>query len=70
MPLKWLTIRKFSTETGYTEDAIRSKIKAGVWLEGAIWRKAPDGRILMNTVGYEQWVEEQEYERQAHQASR
>ncbi|MDH3337193.1 MAG: excisionase [Gammaproteobacteria bacterium] len=65
-----MTIKKLSQESGYTEDAIRSKIKTGVWLEDHVWKKAPDGRILMNTVGYEQWVEEQEYAQQAHQASR
>ena len=58
--IKWLTIRKFSCETGYTENAVRCKIKAGVWLEGLLWKKAPDGRILMNTAGYEQWVEEEQ----------
>lgn len=57
--LKYLTIRKFSVESGYTEEAIRSKIKRGEWLEGVHWKKAPDGRVLMNPEAYEQWVEGQ-----------
>jgi hypothetical protein len=55
--LRYLTIPKFSAESGYTEDAIRTKIRDGVWLEGEIWKKAPDGRILIKVEGYEEWVE-------------
>ena len=51
--LRWLTIEKFSAESGYTPDAVRSKIKRGDWLEGHVWIKAPDGRILIDTEGYE-----------------
>lgn len=57
--MRWLTIEKFSAETGYTPDAVRSKIKRGDWLEGKVWIKAPDGRILMDTEGYEKWVTSQ-----------
>lgn len=59
MSVRWLTIKKFSAETGYTPDAVRSKIKEGVWLKGQVWTKAPDGRILIDTEGYEKWVTSQ-----------
>lgn len=55
--LRYLTIAKFSGESGYSEDAIRAKIKNGVWLEGIVWKKAPDGRVLIDTEGYGKWVE-------------
>ncbi|GAB3416884.1 hypothetical protein GCM10027318_34340 [Massilia agilis] len=55
--LRYVTIPKFSAESGYTEDAIRTKIRDGIWLEGEVWIKAPDGRNLINTEGYERWVE-------------
>jgi hypothetical protein len=45
------TIEKFSAESGYTPDALRSKIKRGDWLEGQVWIKAPDGGILIDTEG-------------------
>ena len=64
--LRHLTIEKFSTESGYTPDAVRSKIKRGDWLEGEVWIKAPDGRVLIDTEGYEQWATSQVY---AHEAS-
>jgi hypothetical protein len=57
--LRWLTIEKFSAESGYTPDAVRSKIKRGDWLEGRVWVKAPDGRILIDTEGFETWVTSQ-----------
>jgi hypothetical protein len=57
--LRWLTIDKFCSESGYTPDAVRSKIKRGDWLEGRVWIKAPDGRILIDTEGYEKWVTSQ-----------
>lgn len=57
MNLRYVTIGKFAAESGYTEDAIRSKIKNGVWLMGSVWIKAPDGRVLIDVQGYERWVE-------------
>lgn len=54
--LRHLTIPAFSASSGYTEDAIRSKIKRGEWLEGCVWIKAPDGRILIDSEGYEAWA--------------
>ncbi|PTR07076.1 hypothetical protein C8R32_10831 [Nitrosospira sp. Nsp5] len=53
----YVTIRKFSEFSGYTEDAIRAKIKRGAWMENRVWRKAPDGRILISVEGFESWVE-------------
>jgi len=55
--MRYLTVRKFSIESGYTEAAIRSKIADGTWLKDYVWRKAPDGRILIDVDGYEAWVE-------------
>lgn len=55
--LRYLTIGKFAVESGYTEDAVRAKIKAGVWLDGIVWKHAPDGRVLIDVQGYEKWVE-------------
>jgi len=55
--MKWITISKLCELTGYTENAIRAKIKNGVWLFERHWRKAPDGRILFNPHAIEAWVE-------------
>ena len=55
--LNYVTIKKFSELSGYTEDAIRTKIRDGVWLEGKVWIKAPDERNLIILEGYHKWVE-------------
>ena len=54
--LRFVTIKKFAELSGYTQDAVRSKIKRGDWLEGGVWAKAPDGRILINLPMFEAWV--------------
>jgi hypothetical protein len=56
--VNYVTIRKASELTGYTENAIRSKVADGTWLEGVVWRRAPDNRILISLAGYEAWVED------------
>jgi hypothetical protein len=45
--------------TGYTIKAMERKIERGDWTEGKVWRRAPDGRILIDILGYQRWVEGQ-----------
>lgn len=56
-PSRWVLINRFAEITGYSEDAVRHKVKNGTWPQGRIWRKAPDGRILVNLEEFERWVE-------------
>jgi hypothetical protein len=58
--MKWVLIKKLVELTGYTEDALRPKIKKGVWLQGVHWRKAPDGRIHFSVPAIEAWIEGRE----------
>jgi hypothetical protein len=46
--MRYVTIRKFASASGYSEDAIRSKLRDGIWRLGEIWIKAPDGRVLID----------------------
>lgn len=55
--MRYLTVRKFSSESGYTEAAVRSKIADGTWVENQVWKRAPDRRVLIDVFGYEEWVE-------------
>jgi len=55
-PAPFVRISLAAVITGYTEKAIRRKIADGVWREGAVWRKAPDGSILISIKGYTEWV--------------
>jgi len=43
--------------TGYSEKAINGKMDAGVWREGREWKKAPDGKRLVDMQGFELWVQ-------------
>lgn len=58
--VEWITIKRFAELTGYTDQAVRDKIRGGVWLEGTVWKRAPDNRILINTRRFDAWVEGKE----------
>jgi len=55
--IKWVLINKVTDLIGYTDDAIRAKIKKGVWLAGIHWIKAPDGRLMFNLEAIQKWAE-------------
>jgi hypothetical protein len=60
-PCQWVLIKRFAEVTGYTENAVRHKVKGGVWVQGRLWRKAPDGRIFLNLLEFERWVESERH---------
>jgi hypothetical protein len=43
--------------TGYSVKAMERKIERGDWQEGKVWQRAPDGRIVIDVLGYQRWVE-------------
>ena len=51
-----VTVNKFCELTGYSPAAVDKKRRDGVWLEGEVWVKAKDGRVLISLEGYEAWV--------------
>ncbi len=57
--MKWVTKKKAAELSGYSEKAIERKIEEGIWLNGVVWIKAPDGRILISTDGIDAWAEGQ-----------
>ena len=59
MTKKYVLVKKLEDLIGYTENAVRCKIRQGVWLEGIHWRKAPDGRILIDYEQILKWIENQ-----------
>lgn len=54
--MNWVTIKKLSQLCGYSEDAIRAKIKKGHWVIDQHFKKAPDGRILLSVKEVEKWI--------------
>jgi hypothetical protein len=57
VPTRYVLLPLAALVTGYTVKAMERKIERGDWLEGKVWRRAPDGRILIDLFGYQKWVE-------------
>ena len=55
--MKYITIKKLTELSGYSEHGIRAKIKKGIWLCNKHWIKAPDGRIFLDPKEIEAWQE-------------
>jgi hypothetical protein len=68
--INWVTVNRFCDLSGYTIDAVHSKIKRGDWLEGVIWRKGPDGRRLISLENYDKWAEGRPLEFQSRRGRR
>jgi hypothetical protein len=56
-PARYVLLPLATALTGYSVKAIERKIERGDWLEGKVWKRAPDGHILFDIVGYQKWVE-------------
>jgi hypothetical protein len=59
IPVYLVQLDVFERATGYTPDAVQKKIQRGEWREGIHFRRAPDGRLLMDLRGYHAWAEGQ-----------
>jgi hypothetical protein len=55
--MKYVRLRLFAEQSGYTEKAIRRKIEEGIWVQNREYRRAPDGSLLIDVEGYNRWVE-------------
>lgn len=56
-PTRYVLLALAALVTGYSVKAMERKIERGDWVEGKVWRRAPDGRILIDLLGYQKWVE-------------
>jgi len=56
MHLQWMLLPLFCVCTGYTAKAIQRKIEDGKWIEGRMYKRAPDGHITINLQEYYRWV--------------
>ncbi|GGX55488.1 hypothetical protein GCM10007392_23970 [Saccharospirillum salsuginis] len=53
---RYVTIKRYSELSGYSEEAIRQKIKKGIWRLSKHVHRAPDGRLLINVEEVEKWI--------------
>jgi hypothetical protein len=56
-PARYVLLPLANLLTGYSIKAMERKIERGDWRENQVWKRAPDGRILIDLVGYQKWVE-------------
>jgi hypothetical protein len=56
-PARYVRLPVAHVVTGYSIKAMERKIERGDWQEGKVWIRAPDGRVLIDLVGYHRWVE-------------
>ncbi len=56
-PARYVLLPLASLLTGYSVKAMERKIERGDWQQDKIWRRASDGRIVIDLVGYQKWVE-------------
>jgi hypothetical protein len=56
-PARYVLLPLASALTGYSVKAMTRKIERGDWQEDKLWRRGPDGRILIDMVGYQKWAE-------------
>ena len=54
--MRYVLIKKASELTGYSVQAIESKIAKAQWLEGAHYVKAPDGHVFIDLHEIEKWI--------------
>ena len=57
VPTRYVLLSLAAVVTGYTVKAMERKIERGDWAETKVWRRAPDGRILIDLHGFQKWVE-------------
>ena len=55
-PDYWCLLPKMHEIFGYSPEALRSKIQRSQLIQGVHWRKAPDGRLLMNPNNFSAWL--------------
>ena len=57
LPARYVLLPLANALTGYSVKAMERKIERGDWQEGKVWKRAPDGHIMIDMVGYQKWVE-------------
>lgn len=57
VPARYVRLPLANVVTGYSVKAMQRKIERGDWAEGKVWRRAPDGHIMIDLQGYQRWVE-------------
>ena len=52
LPARYVLLPLANALTGHTVKAMERKIERGDWQEGKVWRRGPDGHIMIDIAGY------------------
>lgn len=55
-PSRYVLLPLAALITGYTVKAMQRKIERNDWRELREYRRAPDGHLVLDVTGYENWV--------------
>jgi len=55
--MNWVKLKKYCELSGDTIDAVHAKRRRGIWLDNKQCRLAPDGKLWINLLEVEKWVE-------------
>lgn len=55
--MDWVILEKFSNDSGMSKESIRALKKKGQWRDKIHWLKAPNGKIFINKVAAEKWIQ-------------
>jgi len=55
--MKWVKLKKYCELSGDTPHAVHARRRKGIWLDEIQCRLAPDGKLWINLVEVEKWVE-------------
>jgi hypothetical protein len=55
---EWVTLQVTADTTGYSVAALRGKIRREQLIKGTHWRRAPDGRIIINASNFNDWLKQ------------
>lgn len=55
-PCRYVLLPLAALITGYTFKAMQRKIERNDWREQREYRRAPDGHVMLDVTGYENWV--------------
>jgi len=57
LPLTWVKLKKYCEITGDTSHSVYGKRKRGTWIDGVHCKVAQDGKLWINLVEAQKWVE-------------
>ncbi|CAN7592707.1 excisionase [Variovorax sp. LjRoot175] len=55
-PDRYVTIALYAAISGYSQNAIRCKIKAGTWIDRREYIRAPDGHVMIDRESVQRWL--------------